>query len=90
MTFHIKSLIRTTAIGEISNTANITYNGTPQESTVVITPKESELLQLKPMFQTEYEPGQELEFLITIENTSNNYISDLSVVDDMGTIEVVY
>lgn len=90
VTFHVKSLIRTTAIGEISNTANITYNGTPQESTVVITPKESEFVATKTNVQTEYEPGQELEFLITIENTSNNYISDLSVVDDMGTIEVVY
>lgn len=35
-------------------------------------------------------PGGELEFLVTIENTSNNNINDLSVVDDMSAIEVEY
>lgn len=90
VTFHVKALIRTTAIGDISNTATITYNGTPQDSTVVMTPKDSEFVATKTNVQTEYEPGGELEFLITIENTSNNYISDLSVVDDMSTIEVGY
>ena len=90
VTFHVKALIRTTAIGDISNTATITYNGTPQDSTVVMTPKDSEFVATKTNVQTEYEPGGELEFLITIENTSNNYISDLSVVDDMSTIEVSY
>ncbi|WP_086970295.1 DUF11 domain-containing protein [Vibrio coralliirubri] len=90
VTFHVKALIRTTAIGDISNTATITYNGAPQDSTVVMTPKDSEFVATKTNVQTEYEPGGELEFLVTIENTSNNYISDLSVVDDMSTIEVSY
>ncbi|CAH7341992.1 conserved hypothetical protein [Vibrio chagasii] len=90
VTFHVKALIRTTAIGYISNTATITYNGTPQDSTVVMTPKDSEFVATKTNVQTEYEPGGELEFLITIENTSNNYISDLIVVDDMESIEVSY
>ncbi len=90
VTFHVKALIRTTAIGDISNTATITYKGAPQDSVVIITPKEAEFVATKTNVQTEYEPGGELEFLITIENTSNNYISDLSVVDDMESIEVAY
>ncbi len=90
VTFHVEALIRTTAIGDISNTATITYNGTPQDSTVVMTPKDSEFVATKTNVQTEYMQGGELEFLITIENTSNNNINDLSVVDDMSTIEVEY
>ncbi|MEZ9289870.1 DUF11 domain-containing protein [Vibrio lentus] len=90
VTFHVEALIRTTAVGDISNTASITYNGTQQDSTVVMTPKDSEFVATKTNVQTEYVPGGELEFLVTIENTSNNNINDLSVVDDMSAIEVEY
>lgn len=90
VTFYVEARIRNTAIGEISNTATITYNGTQQDSTVVMTPKDSEFVATKTNVETEYVPGGELEFLITIQNTSNNNINDLSVVDDMSTIEVEY
>ena len=69
---NFEALIRTTAVGDISNTATITYNGTQQDSTVVMTPKDSEFVATKTNVQTEYVPGEELEFLITIQNTSNN------------------
>lgn len=90
VTFRVKALIRTTAIGEISNTATVTYNGVSQDSTVIMLPMDSDFVATKTNVQTEYEPGEELEFLITIENTSNNYITDLSVVDDMSSIQVGY
>ncbi len=88
--FRVKALIRTTAIGEISNTATVTYNGVSQDSTAIMLPMDSDFVATKTNVQTEYEPGEELEFLITIENTSNNYITDLSVVDDMSSIQVGY
>ncbi|AUW05726.1 hypothetical protein C1N51_18770 [Vibrio campbellii] len=90
VTFRVKALIRTTAIGEISNTATVTYNGVSQDSTAIMLPMDSDFIATKTNVQTEYEPGEELEFLITIENTSNNYITDLSVVDDMSSIQVGY
>lgn len=90
VTFRVKALIRTTAIGEISNTATVTYNGVSQDSTAIMLPMDSDFVATKTNVQTEYEPGEELEFLITIENTSNNYITDLSVVDDMSSIQVGY
>ncbi|WP_408740063.1 hypothetical protein [Vibrio owensii] len=90
VTFRVKALIRTTAIGQISNTATVTYNGVSQESTALMLPMDSDFVATKTNVQTEYEPGEELEFLITIENTSNNYITDLSVVDDMSSIQVIY
>ncbi|WP_409930960.1 hypothetical protein [Vibrio owensii] len=90
VTFRVKALIRTTAIGEISNTATVTYNGVSQDSTAIMLPMDSDFIATKTNVQTEYEPGEELEFLITIENTSNNYITDLSVVDDMSSIQVTY
>ncbi|MFH0289374.1 hypothetical protein ACGRSR_17370 [Vibrio owensii] len=90
VTFRVKALIRTTAIGEISNTATVTYNGVSQDSTAIMLPMDSDFVASKTNVQTEYEPGEELEFLITIENTSNNYITDLSVVDDMSSIQVGY
>ncbi|WP_146489615.1 hypothetical protein, partial [Vibrio cyclitrophicus] len=52
VTFHVKALIRTTAIADISNPATITYNGTPQDSTVVMTPKDSEFVATKTNVQT--------------------------------------
>ncbi|HHC7309250.1 TPA: hypothetical protein ACN30N_002117 [Vibrio campbellii] len=90
VTFRVKALIRTTAISEISNTATVTYNGVSQDSTAIMLPMDSDFIATKTNVQTEYEPGEELEFLITIENTSNNYITDLSVVDDMSSIQVGY
>lgn len=90
VTFRVKALIRTTAIGEISNTATVTYNSVSQDSTAIMLPMDSDFVATKTNVQTEYEPGEELEFLITIENTSNNYITDLSVVDDMSSIQVGY
>ncbi|NOI72084.1 DUF11 domain-containing protein [Vibrio owensii] len=90
VTFRVKALIRTTAIGEISNTATVTYNGVSQDSTAIMLPMDSDFVATKTNVQTEYEPSEELEFLITIENTSNNYITDLSVVDDMSSIQVGY
>nr|WP_155487448.1 DUF11 domain-containing protein [Vibrio campbellii] len=90
VTFRVKALLRTTAIGEISNTATVTYNGVSQDSTAIMLPMDSDFVATKTNVQTEYEPGEELEFLITIENTSNNYITDLSVVDDMSSIQVGY
>lgn len=90
VTFRVKALIRTTAIGEISNTATVTYNGVSQDSTAIMLPMDSNFVATKTNVQTEYEPGEELEFLVTIENTSNNYITDLSVVDDMSSIQVGY
>ncbi|HGY9597156.1 TPA: hypothetical protein ACOJPH_004870 [Vibrio campbellii] len=90
VTFRVKALIRTTAIGEISNTATVTYNGVSQDSTAIMLPMDSDFIATKTNVQTEYEPGEELEFLIAIENTSNNYITDLSVVDDMSSIQVGY
>ncbi|WP_425315780.1 hypothetical protein [Vibrio owensii] len=90
VTFRVKALIRTTAIGEISNTATVTYNGVSQDSTAIMLPMDSDFVATKTNVQTEYEPGEDLEFLITIENTSNNYITDLSVVDDMSSIQVGY
>ncbi|HHB1595647.1 TPA: hypothetical protein ACN976_003818 [Vibrio campbellii] len=90
VTFRVKALIRTTAIGEISNTATVTYNGVSQDSTAIMLPMDSDFVATKTNVQTEYEPGEELEFLITIDNTSNNYITDLSVVDDMSSIQVGY
>ncbi|AQM71241.1 Translocon-associated protein beta (TRAPB) [Vibrio campbellii] len=90
VTFRVTALIRTTAIGEISNTATVTYNGVSQDSTAIMLPMDSDFVATKTNVQTEYEPGEELEFLITIENTSNNYITDLSVVDDMSSIQVGY
>nr|WP_156144394.1 DUF11 domain-containing protein [Vibrio jasicida] len=90
VTFRVKALIRTTAIGEISNTATVTYNGVSQDSTAIMLPMDSDFVATKTNVQTEYEPGEELEFLITIENTSNNYITALSVVDDMSSIQVGY
>lgn len=52
VTFHVEALIRTTAVGDISNTASITYNGTQQDSTVVMTPKDSEFVATKTNVQT--------------------------------------
>ncbi len=90
ITFNIRALVVPTAIADITNTASILYNGAVQDSSVVITPQDTDFIATKTNIQTEYEPGEELEFLITIENVSNNYIADLHVVDDMETIIVDY
>ncbi|AQS38510.1 conserved repeat protein [Shewanella psychrophila] len=90
LVFTIDALVRDDAVGEISNTADLNFDGVHQQSNVIIEPDVAVLESEKVSVETEYVPGETLNFTLTMKNTSNNYIFDTLVSDDMSTIQVEY
>ena len=90
LVFTIDALVRDDAVGEISNTADLNFDGAHQQSNVVIEPDVAVLESEKVSVETEYVPGETLNFTLTMKNTSNNYIFDTRVSDDMSVIQVEY
>ncbi|WP_172634431.1 DUF11 domain-containing protein [Shewanella violacea] len=90
LVFTVDAVVRDDAVGEISNTADIKFDGAHQESNVVINPDVAVLESEKVSVETEYVPGETLNFTLTMKNTSNNYIFDTLVSDDMSAIQVEY
>ncbi|MFV8458193.1 hypothetical protein ACNO5M_24270, partial [Vibrio owensii] len=90
VTFRIRAAVRTNAIGQITNMAVVRYNGDSQKSTAIIVPEGTEFITSKSSVQEEYVPGELLEFLIVVENISNNFINELVVEDQMTAIETTY
>jgi uncharacterized repeat protein (TIGR01451 family) len=87
LTFVITAIPRPTAIGDITNTATMTLDGKTSEQKATVSPQAPSWTVTKTSVQAEYEPGQSLDFLITVQNTSGSYINDLPLQDDMSGIE---
>jgi uncharacterized repeat protein (TIGR01451 family)/fimbrial isopeptide formation D2 family protein len=91
VTFTVTASVQDHAISTITNTAVITdADGASQEDDVVVEPAPTSTRVSKVSVEEKYIPNQTLSFVLTIANTSSNYIDDMIVVDDMSTIQVKY
>ncbi|MGL6100234.1 MAG: hypothetical protein ACRC0G_11500, partial [Fusobacteriaceae bacterium] len=80
----IKGKAVNTAIGDIVNTADATYNGTPLgPKTVTLTPAPGVADLTKTVNKTEYIPGGKLLYTIVVKNTGTGYLNDVVIVDDI-------
>ncbi|CAG19551.1 DUF11 domain-containing protein [Photobacterium profundum] len=91
VTFTVTATVQYHAISPITNTAVITdADGASQEDDAVVDPAPTSTRVSKVSVEEKYTPNQPLSFVLTIANTSSNYIDDLIVADDMSTIQVKY
>ncbi|EAS42211.1 DUF11 domain-containing protein [Photobacterium profundum] len=91
VTFTVTAKVQDHAISTITNTAVITdADGASQEDDAVVEPAPTSTRVSKVSVEEKYTPNQPLSFVLTIANTSSNYIDDMIVVDDMSTVQVKY
>ncbi len=91
VTFTVTAKVQDHAISTITNTAVITdTDGASQDDDAVVEPAPTSTRVSKVSVEEKYTPNQPLSFVLTIANTSLNYIDDLIVADDMSTIQVKY
>ncbi|MGL4652749.1 hypothetical protein, partial [Cetobacterium sp.] len=84
----IKGKAVNTAIGNIVNTGNASYNGTdlgPKTVTLTPTPGIAELS--KVVNKESYTIGEKLIYTIVVKNTGTGYLNDISIIDDLKLIE---
>lgn len=84
----IKGKAVNTAIGDIINTANATYNGTDLgPKTVILTPQPGVAELTKTVNKVDYTPGGKIIYTIAVKNTGTGYLNDISIVDDLSLIQ---
>lgn len=83
----IKGKANNTAVGDIINTANASYNGVNLgPKTVILTPLPGTAELTKTVNKTEYTPGGELLYTIVVKNTGAGYLDNISIIDDLKLI----
>lgn len=84
----IKGKAVNTAIGDIINTANATYNGIDLgPKTVTLTPQPGVAELTKTVNKVDYTPGGKILYTIAVKNTGTGYLNDISIVDDLSLIQ---
>lgn len=88
LVIRIKGKATNTAIGDIVNTANATYNGVDLgPKTVTLTPQPGLAELTKSVNKTEYTPGGKIIYTIVVKNTGTGYLNDISIVDDLSLLQ---
>ncbi|MGL4629380.1 MAG: hypothetical protein ACRCUR_07795, partial [Cetobacterium sp.] len=84
----IKGKAATTAIGNIVNTGNASYNGTDLgPKTVTLTPAPGIADLSKVVNKESYTVGGKLIYTIVVKNTGTGYLNDVTIIDDLKLIE---
>lgn len=90
LVFTINATVRADATGDIVNIANMQFNGDMTDKSVTITPQHTTFNATKTAETLVYQPFHKLAFRLIIENSSDNFINDMLVSDDMSAILVKY
>ncbi|WP_318451082.1 hypothetical protein [Photobacterium leiognathi] len=85
VTFTVKAVVADNVIGAIDNTAYAGSDNTPSE-TVTITPKQGDFELTKTADTETYVTGQEVTYSVTLNNSSDAWISDISLQDQVSKI----
>ncbi|WP_318515081.1 hypothetical protein [Photobacterium leiognathi] len=85
VTFTIKATVAANVIGNIDNTAYAGNDNTPSE-TVTITPESGDFTLTKTADIAEFVTGQEVTYVVTLENSSDSWITDIQLSDKVSKI----
>ncbi len=85
VTFTVKAVVADNVIGAIDNTAYAGSDNTPSE-TVTITPKQGDFELTKTADTETYVTGQEVTYSVSLSNSSDAWISDISLQDQVSKI----
>ncbi len=85
VTFTVKATVAANVIGNIDNTAYAGNDNTPSE-TVTITPESGDFTLTKTANIAEFVTGQEVTYVVTLENSSDSWITDIQLSDKVSKI----
>ncbi|WP_318462678.1 hypothetical protein [Photobacterium leiognathi] len=85
VTFTVKATVAANVIGNIDNTAHAGNDNTPSE-TVTITPESGDFTLTKTADIAEFVTGQEVTYVVTLENSSDSWITDIQLSDKVSKI----
>ncbi|WP_318489678.1 hypothetical protein [Photobacterium leiognathi] len=85
VTFTVKATVAANVIGNIDNTAYAGNDNTPSE-TVTITPESGDFTLTKTADIAEFVTGQEVTYVVTLENSSDSWITDIQLSDKVSKI----
>ncbi len=85
VTFMVKATVAANVIGNIDNTAYAGNDNTPSE-TVTITPESGDFTLTKTADIAEFVTGQEVTYVVTLENSSDSWITDIQLSDKVSKI----
>lgn len=84
--FRIEALVGNNVVGHIINTATATYGTGSITGETDTPPKDTSFEGKKESYGTHYLPGRSISYKIEILNTSENYIDNASIVDNLDNI----
>ncbi|MCX3066031.1 hypothetical protein OQE61_00805 [Cetobacterium somerae] len=83
----IQAQVLKTRIESIANTAEATYLGTTFDNTIVLNSVPGILTINKDQSTGFYEPGNQLYYTLTIENTGDGWLKGVGIYDDLAAIQ---
>lgn len=88
ITFTVQGDVDSKAIGDIVNTAKVTYDGKVFEPSATIKPKPAEISLTKTADREFYQAGENAQFVITVTNGGDGFANDVEIKDIMNDVLV--
>ncbi len=86
--FTIEGTVESTAIGQIDNTATVTFDGKDNEASAVIDPEPSNISVTKVADREFYQAGLPAQFTVTVTNDGAGFANDVVINDLMSDVQV--
>ncbi len=93
VTFTVHGTVNQKAVGVITNTASMQFNGETQTATAELKPYEQDISFIKTLAdgtqEGEYETDEETEFHITLVNNAQSFAQNIKITDIINDLTVV-
>ena len=93
VTFTVHGTVNTKAVGVITNTAGMTFNGETETATAQLKPYEQNISFIKTLAdgsqEGEYQADEESEFHITLVNNAQSFAQNIKIQDAISQLSVV-
>nr|WP_245688478.1 DUF11 domain-containing protein [Vibrio sonorensis] len=84
----VEGQIDNKAIGKITNTAQLEFNGEQQKPSAVIKPQPSVISIVKTADREFYQAGEPAQFVVTVRNEGDGFANDILINDLMSKVNV--
>ncbi|MCV5744461.1 hypothetical protein OFN42_30060, partial [Escherichia coli] len=84
----VEGELNSQVVGEVTNTVDVTYNGTTKTAEATSTAKIPDLTFTKTPMVEHYSPNKASGYILKIVNEGNNYANDINLKDAIGALTV--
>ncbi|MCG0012468.1 DUF11 domain-containing protein [Vibrio parahaemolyticus] len=88
VTITVEGELNSQVVGEVTNTVDVTYNGTTKTAEATSTAKIPDLTFTKTPMVEHYSPNKVSGYILKIVNEGNNYANDINLKDAIGALTV--